>query len=161
MNAPRISVVQRHRQNFFRYLARLLLSGAAMLGHISPAHALQPVAPFGIPCDSVGVSGIPYVPGVNCRLMEVDGYTRRYVVWVPLAGVPANAPAVFMLHGGSGTGEQFLRMSGWREKATQEGFIAIFPTAVEHFVLDNQRFSTVWNNYGLPFEIDPNRRPAA
>jgi dienelactone hydrolase len=133
----------------------------AALAGVTPVRAAQPVAPFGIPCDSVGVSGIPYTPGVNCRLIEVDGFTRRYVVWVPLAGVPANAPAVFMLHGASGTGEQFLRISGWREKATQEGFIAIFPTAVEHFDLDQQRFSTLWNNYGLPFAIDPNRRPAA
>ena len=50
--------------------------------------------------------------------------------------------------------------SGWRQKATQEGFVAIFPTAVEHFVLETQRFSTRWNNYGLPVEIDPNQRPA-
>ena len=125
---------------------------------MSPAHAQVP--PFGIPCDSVGVAGIPYVPGVNCRLMAVDGYTRRYVVWVPRAGVGAGSAAVFMLHGASGTGEQFLGISGWRQKATQEGFVAIFPTAVEHFVLETQRFSTRWNNYGLPVEIDPNRRPA-
>ena len=65
-----------------------------------------------------------------------------------------------MLHGASGNGGQFLRISGWREKATQENFIAIFPTAVEHFVLETQRFSTRWNNYDLPIEIDPNRRPA-
>ena len=159
METPRVSVVRKHPGIRFRPLAGLVLCGAAALGQVPPAHA-QAVAPFGIPCDSVGVSGIPYVPGVNCRLMVVDGYTRRYVVWVPLAGVPADSPAVFMLHGGSGTGEEFLIKSGWREKATQEGFIAIFPTAVEHFVLDRQRFSTRWNNYGLPAEIDPNRRPA-
>ena len=82
------------RVNLFRSLVALMLAGAAVLGHMSPAHAAQPVAPFGIPCDSVGVSGIPYVPGVNCRLMAVDGYTRHYVVWVPFSGVPANAPAV-------------------------------------------------------------------
>jgi predicted esterase len=140
-----------------RNIAGVILSGA-VLGYGSPAQAQ--VAPFGIPCNSVGVAGIPYVPGVNCRLMAVDGYTRRYVVWVPLGGVAANAPAVFMLHGASGTGEQFLGSSGWRQKATQEGFIAIFPTAVEHFVLETQRFSTRWNNYGLPVEIDPNQRPA-
>lgn len=26
--------------------------------------------------------------------------------------------------------------------------------------MDKQRFSTRWNNYGLPVQIDPNRRPA-
>jgi poly(3-hydroxybutyrate) depolymerase len=148
------------RNNLLGYLAGFVLTAAAALGHMSSAQANHSVAPFGIHCDSVGVAGIAYVPGVNCRLMEVDGLTRRYVVWVPLAGVPANSPAVFMLHGGSGTGEEFLNRSGWREKATQEGFAAIFPTAAEHFVLDKQRFSTRWNNYALPQEIDPNRRPA-
>src|SRR6185295_7200337 len=102
-----------------RCLAFFGIVAVAAWADIAPAHAIQPVAPFGIPCDSVGVSGIPYVPGVNCRLMEVDGYTRRYVVWLPLVGVPAGSPAVFMLHGASGTREQFLRLSGWREKATQ------------------------------------------
>jgi poly(3-hydroxybutyrate) depolymerase len=61
---------------------------------------------------------------------------------------------------GGGTGGELLIRSGWREKATQEGFVAIFPTAVEHFVLDKQRFLTHWNNYGLPVQIDPNKRPA-
>jgi dienelactone hydrolase len=148
------------RNTVFRSIAFLTFSAAMLSGRIASAQAGPPVAPFGIPCDSVGVNGIAYVPGVNCRLMNVDGYTRRFVVWVPLAGVAANSPAVFMLHGGSGTGEQFLRISGWREKATQEGFIAVFPTAVEHFIIDHQRFSTRWNDYGAPFETDPNRRPA-
>ena len=142
-----------------RYLAVLVLSAAAVLVQMSPARA-QAGGPFGVPCDSAGVNGIPYVPGVNCRLMAVDGYTRKYIVLVPPGGVPAGSPAVFMLHGASGNGGQFLISSGWREKATQENFIAIFPTAVEHFVLENQRFSTRWNNYDLPSDIDPNRRPA-
>ena len=153
--------VRQDRISAFSFLAAVMLAGASLFGHASPAHAAgAPVAPFGVPCDSVGVSGSPYVPGVNCRFITVDGYRRHFIVWVPLAGVPANSPAVFMKHGGSGTGGEFLQRSGWREKATQESFVAIFPTAVEYFVLETQRFSTRWNNYELPFEIDPNRRPA-
>jgi len=142
------------------FLVAVTLAGASLSGHASPTHAAgAPVAPFGVPCDSDGVSGIPYVPGVNCRFMAVDGYRRHFIVWVPLAGVPANSPAVFMDHGASGNGGEFLQRSGWREKATQENFVAIFPTAAQHFVLETQRFSTRWNNYELPFEIDPSRRP--
>lgn len=155
MNTQRQSL----RKSFFRHLAGLALASGSLLAHMPAANASQPVDPFGIPCDSVGVAGIPYAPGVNCRLMEVDGLTRRFVVWVP-PSVRPNSPAVFMLHGGSGTGEEFLKKSGWRKKATQEGFAAIFPTAAEHFVLERQRFSTRWNNYSLPQEIDPNQRPA-
>ena len=84
MNTPRVSAVRKHPRNRFRSLAGIVLSGAAALAPMPLAQASQAVAPFGIPCDSVGVSGIAYVPGVNCRLMVVDGYTRRYVVWVPL-----------------------------------------------------------------------------
>lgn len=141
-----------------RCLFAVLLLATATFGYVPAAQANHSVPPFGIHCDSVGPAGIAYVPGVNCRVLEVDQYTRRYVVWVP-AGLSANPPAVFMLHGGSGTGEEFLKRSGWREKATQEGFPVVFPTAVEHFVLDKQHFSTHWNNYNLPREIDPNKRP--
>jgi polyhydroxybutyrate depolymerase len=35
----------------------------------------------------------------------------------------------------------------------------VFPTAVEHFVLDRQRFATHWSNYNLPREIDVSKRP--
>jgi poly(3-hydroxybutyrate) depolymerase len=145
------------RSSLVTYLAILVLS-AAVLGHASPARA-QAGGAFGAQCDSTEVNDTPYVPGVNCRLMAVDGYTRKYIVWVP-PGVAASAPVVFMLHGASGDGGLFLRISGWKEKATQEGFIAVFPTAVEHFVLETRRFSTRWNNYELPMEIDLNRRPA-
>jgi poly(3-hydroxybutyrate) depolymerase len=140
-----------------RRLAILVVS-AAVVGQPSPAR-VQGGDPFGVPCDGTDTNGTPYVPGVNCRLIAVDGYIRNYIVWVP-PGLAAGSPAVFMLHGASGDGGRFLNISGWREKATQEGFVAVFPTAVEHFVLETQRFSTRWNNYDLPMEIDPNQRPA-
>ena len=80
METQPVSVVQEGiSHTFFRNLAALVLSGAAVLGQTSPATA-QVGNPFGVPCDSVGTSGIPYVPGVNCRVMAVDGYTRQYIV---------------------------------------------------------------------------------
>jgi hypothetical protein len=60
------------RNSVVRWCAGFSVSAAAVLGPIAPARAVQAIAPFGIPCDSVGVSGIAYVPGVNCRLMNVD-----------------------------------------------------------------------------------------
>jgi hypothetical protein len=41
-------------RNNLRYLAGFMLVGAAVLGHMSPAHANHVVTPFGIHCDSVG-----------------------------------------------------------------------------------------------------------
>lgn len=146
------------RSRLVRSLALLALA-TPVWGPVSPAHA-QAGGAFGVPCDSTGVAGTPYVPGVNCRRLAVDGYPRQYIVWVPPGLAVAGAATVFMLHGASGDGGLFLKTSGWREKATQEGFVAVFPTAVEHFVLDHQRFSTRWNSYELPMEIDLNQRPA-
>ena len=74
-----VSIVQEGiSHTFFTNLVALVLSGAAVLGQTSLATA-QVGNPFGVPCDSVGTSGIPYVPGVNCRVMAVDGYTRQYM----------------------------------------------------------------------------------
>ena len=44
-----------------------------------------------------------------------------------------------MFHGSSGTGEQFLRTSGWREQADREGLIAVFPTGLRYRVLESGR----------------------
>src|SRR3954471_15821469 len=67
-----------------------------------------------------------FVRGVNCRLLGARrGFTtpRRYVAWVPRSALDRMArgvrvPLVVMLHGSTGTGEQFLKHSGWKQKAT-------------------------------------------
>ena len=97
-------------------------------------------------------AGTPYAVGVNCRVVAVDGHPRQFIVYVPRRPrTSAPAPLVFMFHGGSGTGEQFLRISGWREQADATGLIAVFPTrcargrwtragsdALEHFTLASE-----------------------
>lgn len=75
------------------------------------------------------------------RSVVIDGLTRHYIVHLPWAARGrSNTPVVFMLHGTSGTGEEFYDHSGWREKADAEGLIAVFPTALRHcyFEDDNQ-----------------------
>lgn len=65
-------------------------------------------------------AGTPYTQGVNCRLIDIDGYPRRYIVYVStlLNLAPGSQiPLVFMFHGSSGSGEQFLNISGWQEEA--------------------------------------------
>jgi poly(3-hydroxybutyrate) depolymerase len=64
-----------------------------------------------------------------------------------------------MFHGSSGTGTKFLRISGWREKAEEAGIVVVFPTGLEHKVLDTGRCTTKWNDYTLPGEIDPDVKP--
>jgi polyhydroxybutyrate depolymerase len=64
-----------------------------------------------------------------------------------------------MFHGSSGTGEQFLRSSGWREQADREGLIAVFPTGLRYRVLESGRRVTKWNDYELATEVDLEELP--
>src|SRR5215212_4696596 len=93
-------------------------------GLVTAAIALAPGdAPAQAPIDCVTGSG-DYGTGANCRVIEVDGEPRRFIVYVPeRAAAPAGRPLVFMFHGTSGDGARFLRHSGWREQADDVGFV--------------------------------------
>jgi poly(3-hydroxybutyrate) depolymerase len=78
--------------------------------------------------------------GFKHRLQTtIDGLTREYTVYVPwkARGSEALRPAVYMLHGTGGTGEEFYSHSGWREKADQTGLVAVFPTALRHCLFED------------------------
>ena len=106
-----------------------------LLGKLTPE-----VVVTWLSCDSIGWAGTPYVRGVNCRVVLVDGYPRRFVVSVPETGpyseaVPA--PLLLMHHGSTGTGEQFLGSSGWREKGEEVGLVSVYGTGLEYRLLEN------------------------
>ena len=64
-----------------------------------------------------------------------------------------------MFHGTSGTGEQFLRTSGWREEADRTGLIAVFPTALRYRVIESGRRVTKWHEFALADKITDERPP--
>ena len=139
-------------------LAAALAAGG--LGAPGPAAAAGGAPAPTAACPVHQPAGTPYAVGVNCRLVEVDGHPRQFIVYVPRRPRPsAPAPLVFMFHGGSGNGEQFLRISGWREQADATGLIAVFPTALRSRTLDNGRTETHWNTFELATEIDLDVRP--
>ena len=111
---------------------------------------------------AIGDVGTVYVTGLNCRIVQVDGYPRRFVVHVPNHPnvVPGNpVPLVLMDHGSSGSGEQFYNISAWVDQADLDGFIAVFPTALEYLVLSSGRISTKWHTYNLIGGIDATVKP--
>ncbi len=69
--------------------------------------------------------------------MVVGGLEREFIVYQSW-GAQTNAPVVFMLHGTSGDGEKFYNISGWREKADQQGLIAVFPSALVHCFYEDE-----------------------
>lgn len=76
----------------------------------------------------------------------VDGLTREFIVYLPWkARGQAGAPAVLVLHGTGGDGERFFASSGWREKADEEGLIAVFPTALTHCFYEDSNGNGVFD----------------
>jgi polyhydroxybutyrate depolymerase len=85
------------------------------------------------PTPSDTTSTIRNVPSAETVTLTVDGQPREFIVYVGRNAPATTAvPVVFMLHGTSGTGEEFLNDSRWREKADTVGFIAVFPTALTY-----------------------------
>jgi polyhydroxybutyrate depolymerase len=139
---------------FIRTLALAAIVVTALLAAASSASASPS-------CETQGAAGVAYEVGVNCRTVALDGVDREYLVYVPrqrpLTG--ERAPVVLMFHGSSGTGEQFLRTSGWREQADRTGLVAVFPTGLRYRVLDSGLRVTKWNDFSLAGEIDLEELP--
>ena len=146
---------------------RRIILIATVAGGVLPA-APAPAWPGDTDCATEGRRGLAMRAGANCRELRFDGAARRYVAWVaPRAQrrmrLGRRVPLVVVLHGSSGTGEQFLDISGWREKARAEGFVAVFPTGLEYLVDDEgpPRRSTRWAYYMVENGIDESVVPPA
>jgi poly(3-hydroxybutyrate) depolymerase len=69
--------------------------------------------------------------GKSTLNIDVDGISREFLVHVPQSvDGSKEVPLVVMIHGTTGSGLKFYNISGWVDKANQEGFIAAFPSAL-------------------------------
>jgi len=66
--------------------------------------------------------------GLHRYSLVVDGQQRTYAVYEPPSYDGQKAlPVVIILHGTGGTGTGIIDETGWGEKASKEGFLAVFP----------------------------------
>jgi polyhydroxybutyrate depolymerase len=80
----------------------------------------------------------------------VEGLERRYAVHVPRRWDRRSPlPLVMIFHGGGGTAAHMMRMTSWRDKADECGFLAVFPEGMSldpskpaHFTTNPQ----FWND---------------
>ncbi len=85
----------------------------------------------------------------NLHTLNVQGMEREFIVYVPdLVKDMDNTPVVFMLHGTGGDGEKFFNISRWREKADEENFIAVFPSALVHCFRQDRNFDGDFSDPG-------------
>lgn len=84
--------------------------------------------------DSTGPApGNTNTPGTVSHTVTIGGQARQFVVHVgDSVGRHEAVPVVFMFHGSSQNGPQFYNISGWREQADTNGFIAVFPSALTY-----------------------------
>ncbi len=103
-----------------------------------------------------------YVIGKNRFTTLVNGDEREYYVHVPSTYDGSVAvPVVFMLHGSSGDGLRFYKISGWKEVGEQENIITVYPSSWHYCVIDEGQVknTTKWNVYPGSFEYCPNQTP--
>lgn len=87
------------------------------------------------------------VAGTYNQTLTIEGAKREYIVYVPASAAGnESVPVLFMLHGTNQTGQFHYDKNLWNPKAEQEGFIAVYPTALEYCHFDNgiERTTTKW-----------------
>src|SRR5688572_18694735 len=95
-------------------MAALVALGLSASVKVSSA---PPSPDFNVACDSTSLAGTPFVSGINCRVVNVDGHPREYIVYVPNSpsfNLSQQAPVVFFFHGSGGGAENAFLTSGWR-----------------------------------------------
>ena len=65
----------------------------------------------------------------------LDGLERSYLLYEPQTATGGPYPLVLALHGGGGSGQQFLQMTqqDWNRLADTHGFVVAYPDAVDGF----------------------------
>lgn len=92
--------------------------------------------------------------GKNEYNIEIDDTVRNFLIHVPeIYSGDSPVPIVMMLHGSTGTGTKFYNISRWVQKSEEEGFIAVFPTALAYPLKENNRTSTKWASEGLVEQV--------
>ena len=88
--------------------------------------------------------------------LSINGEKRSYIIHVPESyDETMPTPLVLVLHGGGGNAKNIENVSGFNEKADEEGFIVIYPDGTGRF----QRKLLTWNagfccGYALENNID-------
>lgn len=99
---------------------------------------------------------LEFHPGRNDYIVEVDGFPREFIVYVP-AGYDASQPAplVFMFHGSNQGGPLMFENTRWVQEADENNLLVVFPTAWKYPLIGETGLHTKWNDATLQRLVEP------
>jgi polyhydroxybutyrate depolymerase len=77
--------------------------------------------------------------------ITVDGIERTYVLHVP-ESASNQAPLVFVLHGGGGTGKRMNKLTRFNNVSNEHGFIVCYPDGVDKHWNDGRKVNRSFKN---------------
>ncbi|OQY88691.1 MAG: hypothetical protein B6D38_10005 [Anaerolineae bacterium UTCFX1] len=102
------------------------------------------------------IQSLQFTTGRNDYVIEVDNTPREFIVYVP-GGYDPNAPTpvVFMFHGSNQSGNIMYENTDWVNKAEEENFLVVFPTAWKYKLIGEPGMQEKWNSAKMREFVEP------
>jgi polyhydroxybutyrate depolymerase len=121
-------------------------------GNSDPANPTSQSAPFA----TTAVEALQFQTGRNDYIVEVDGFPREFIIYVPASyDASQPTPLVIMFHGSNQGGPLMYENTRWKEEADANNIIVIFPTAWKYPLIGETGTHTKWNDITLKLLVEP------
>jgi polyhydroxybutyrate depolymerase len=108
------------------------------------------------PAQNATLQTLAFQPGRNDYTINVDGYPREFIVYVPASyDASQPTPLVVMFHGSNQGGQLMFENTRWAQEADTNNFIVIFPTAWKYPLIGESGTHTKWNDVTLSMIVEP------
>lgn len=99
---------------------------------------------------------LTFQAGRNDYTVNVDGYPREFIVYVPATyDASQPAPLVFMFHGTNQGGPLMYENTRWVQEADANNIIVVFPTSWRYPLIGETGLHTKWNDIRLESLAEP------
>ena len=125
----------------------------------SPANAVPTEAvtpPAEATATIPAIVPLQFVQGRNEYILDVDGKSREFIVYVP-SGYDSNlpTPVVYVIHGSNMSGQKMYENTHWARKADEENIIIVYPTSWKYRTTEANRIEDKWNTPGTEQILAP------
>lgn len=109
-----------------------------------------------IPDPTLTRETLTFQTGRNDYVIDVDGFPREFLVYVPAAyDASQPTPLVFMFHGSNQGGPLMFENTRWVQEADENNILVVFPTAWKYPLIGEGGLHTKWNDVTLTDQVEP------